>query len=588
MKIILATTPIRKEPTIVPPVGATSLLDTLSKAGYKARLYHIDALRPSFKEVVDFFYREQPDILGISATVSTAYRYTKELSHAVKQVSPKTKIILGGCLAASAEVLLRKCQVDACVIGEGEKVLLNLVKHWERFGDFSPLREEFHKIKGISFINSDKDFIFTGYEKQLLSEELLQPNYDLLAENCDISLYLYDPLDHELFGHDKRSRETHRKGQKGAYVMTAKGCTSRCTFCHRWIRGYRSYTLKSVMDTITYLKKKYNVGFFMIGAENFGVDKRFVEEFIKAIKPLDVLFRIGGVRMATVYSNPGMVHRLKDAGCVQLNFGMESGSDKILTIMEKRVTHKQNMEVAKLINREGMYTCHQLIIGMPGENDRTIKETIECVKVATEDIGDYPYNRLSITYFQSLPGTPGYEFMRMHGLVGKTLDDEEKYLLKVSDVNAASPRHYVNVSEEILSKVLLWPYRIRAEVTAHWYKKRGWKAKAAPKDAFPRTEEKIFGNRFIRFWRTIRTRKAYFFIVLLTGDLFWWAMIFPMRIRAYGLKKATLFTFGIRQEDDRNRFIIKDVKSLREMVVYPDLKELSISERNMIPLRMGQ
>ena len=91
MNFILVTIPLRSEPSKYPPVGSTSLLDTLNRAGYKPRFYDIDAFRPGFEEVVKFFQKECPDILGISAVVSTAYGYVKKLTHAVKQVSPKTK-----------------------------------------------------------------------------------------------------------------------------------------------------------------------------------------------------------------------------------------------------------------------------------------------------------------------------------------------------------------------------------------------------------------------------------------------------------------------------------------------------------------
>jgi len=585
MNFVLVTTPIRSSPDIFPPLSSTALLDAMIKAGYSPKFYDIDAFRPSFAQVVDFFRREQPDILGISAVVSTSYRYVKQLSYAVKKVSPKTNIILGGCLAASAEILLRKCPIDVCVIGEGEKVLINLLKYWEAFHDLDSSREEFQRIKGIAFINSKNDFIFTGYEEQLLPGELPQPNYELLAKYSNVNLHIHDPLVHPEFAYDSRSYQYHRRGQKCCFIMTGKGCVSRCTFCHRWSKGYRSYPVDNFISTMKYLKEKYNIGFFATGDESFGTDIRMLNKFIDGVQPLDILFRVGGIRISTVYRNPGIVRRLKEVGCVKMVFGIESGSEKILTIMEKGVTRKQNMEVAKLINREGMHTTHQLVMGMPGENDKTIKETIECMKVATEDMDDYPYNRISVTYFQSLPGTPGYEYMRMRGLLGKTLDDEEKYLLKVSDVNAASPKHYINVSEECMSKVLLWPYRIRYEATAHWYRRRGWKRLNT---LTSHDEENSYKNNFIRIWYSLRKTRVFFLIVSLFGDLFWWLMIFPMRTHIYGLRKTVLFTLGIRKEDDRSSFIIKEPHSLRKFVKYPDPKELSVSEVNMLPLRMGR
>ena len=143
MKICITTTPARSETPIFPPIGSTTLLDALTiKGEYDARFYDINTLRPNFKDVVKYFKKEKFDIVGISAVISTVYRYTKELTHAIKMVSPKTAIILGGCLAASAEVLLRKCPIDLCVIGEGEKTLVNLVKHWEKFRNFNSTRRQ--------------------------------------------------------------------------------------------------------------------------------------------------------------------------------------------------------------------------------------------------------------------------------------------------------------------------------------------------------------------------------------------------------------------------------------------------------------
>lgn len=584
MKFILITIPIRSRTSNYPPVGATALLDALINAGYNSRLYDIDGLRPDFEEVVDFFRLEQPDILGISTCVSTAYKYTKELTYAVKQVSPKTKIILGGHLAASAEVLLRKCPIDICVIGEGEKILMNIVRYWEKYHDLDPSREEFYRIKGITFIDLSGNFIFTGYEEQLLPSEFSQPNYELLAKYSNINLFITDPLLDSGFAQDSRSYELHRKGQRCCYVMTGRGCVSRCTFCHRWTKGYRSYPIDNIINTIKYLKEKYNVGFFITGDESFGSDIRTMEKFIDAVRPLGILFKVAGIRMSTVYHNPGVVRRLKEAGCSSMTFGMESGSNKMLSIMEKRVTREQNIEVARILNKEGIFTCHQLVIGMPGENNATIKETIECLKLATEDMEDYPYKYTSITYFQSLPGTPGYEFMRSRGLIGKTIDDEEAYLLKISNVDAASPKHYVNVSEEGLSKLLLWPYRIRSEITAHWYKKHGWqnpKVKTLDKNS-------KYRNRLIQMCYSLRTTKFFFLMIALLGELPWVLIRFPMRIHIYGFKKAILFTLCIRKEDDRSSYIIRQPKSLRKIVAYPNIEELTCSEKNMLPLRMGR
>lgn len=583
MKFIFVTVPIRPKPDFFPPVGVTSLFGTLAGLGYDPILYDVDGVRHSFDQVVDYFRREQPDIVGISAVVSTAYGYVKRLSRAIRSVSGSTRIILGGCLAASSEILLRKCPIDICVIGEGEVPLVNLVRHWEKYRDFDPHRKELAAIKGIAYIDSNNDFIFTGYQEQLPPDALPQPDYEILRKYSNIDVYLRDPLVFPGFRHDARTLQAKRLGQKCCVVLTAKGCVSRCTFCHRWVKGYRVYPVDNVIATIKNLQDKYNAGFFFIGDECFGADPDMLDRFIKGVRPSDILFSIGGMRMATVYRDPGVVRRLKDAGCVEMSFGMESGSDKILSVMEKGATAKQNLEVAKLLAKEGMPTIHQLVIGMPGESGQTIKETTASLKSILEDAPFFPV--MSINYFQSLPGTPAYEFMRTKGLIGQTLDDEEAYLLKISNVNAGDSKHYINVSEEPISKVLLWQHRIRVEVAIHWYKFRDWRAFKDPDTVRDNNASEPY---FARAWHSVNSTRAYFRAVSLLGESFWSLMLFMLRLRLYGIRKALLFSLGIRPEEDRSAFVIREAKSLRQMPVYPDAANLSLSETNMLVLRKAR
>ena len=87
-KILIATTPIRPIPAEFPPLGSLSVISALQKAGYKnTEFYHIDLLRPDYQDVIKHICSEKPDILGISAVVSTAYEYTKKLSLEIKKRS---------------------------------------------------------------------------------------------------------------------------------------------------------------------------------------------------------------------------------------------------------------------------------------------------------------------------------------------------------------------------------------------------------------------------------------------------------------------------------------------------------------------
>src|SRR4051812_1539110 len=104
-KIIIVTTPIRPIPTDFTPLGSLAIITRLRRAGFTdTHFYNIDLLRPSFDEVIAHLKKEQPDILGISAVVSTAYLYSKRLSLAIKEILPNCTIILGGNMGASAEI----------------------------------------------------------------------------------------------------------------------------------------------------------------------------------------------------------------------------------------------------------------------------------------------------------------------------------------------------------------------------------------------------------------------------------------------------------------------------------------------------
>ena len=122
----------------------------------------------------------------------------------------------------------------------------------------------------------------------------------------------------------------------------------------------------------------------------------------------------------------------------------------------------------------GIVTIVQLIIGMPGETDNTIQETSnflqQCMPYYPTALRVHPGIMQSINYAQALPGTPLYEYNRQHGFIGKKLDDEEQYLIRISDLDAASTKHVVNTTEQPLLKFLMWRQRLSGETYAYYFK----------------------------------------------------------------------------------------------------------------------
>ena len=456
-------------PTDYPPVGSLAILQALRGAGYDPVFYDIDALRPEFDQVIGRFRQEAPDVIAISAVVSTAYVYVRKLCLRLRDELPGVRIVLGGNLAASAELLHRFCQVDVCVIGEGERVIVNLMAALEKTS--GAWKQSLSGVKGLTYLREDGEMAFTGYEDPIPAAGLSDPDYSILERFSNIRNFIQDPFTREDFAQDPRSGQPHRAGKRMGTVTSTKGCVARCTFCHRWDRGFRQIPPEKVIRRIRTLMERYNVGFIMFGDENFGSDLKALDELIRLIKPLDILWQIGGVRARTL--DPERLKRMREAGCVALYYGFESGSPDILKVMEKNLEPAHNLKAARAAWEAGLYTCYQLVLGMPGETDRTVSETIEMVKQITEFLPKPPYHYLSINYIQALPGTPVYEYARLHGHIGRRPEDEDAYLRTISNIDAGDETKFLNFTGKPYLTVQSWRPRILYEATAHWFRVRG-------------------------------------------------------------------------------------------------------------------
>lgn len=468
MKIVICTVPLRpdKIKTNYPPIGAMAIIQSLRSAGYDPDFYDINVFRPSEDEIRDYFMKNKYDVVGISASVSASYRYVKRLSGIIKSLSPKTIVVIGGRLAASSEVILRFSPIDFCVIGEGENIAVNLLNYISRHGN-EKNDEEIEKIKGLCFVNGGNSVVFTGYDTQPSIEEIRDPDYGILERYSDINNYIIDPLFYEQFGYDERTFLDCRKGKRLGTVVTSRGCVNRCTFCHRWQRGIRIFPVDRVIKNIEFLVKNYNVGFISFGDENFGASRRWTEEFIAKVKPLNILYRIAGICSENV--DPGILRRLRDSGCVAVHFGFESGSNRMLKVIEKRADVEANAKAAIWTHEAGLQTVPALVIGMPGESFRTVEETSNFVKRVTEFLPRIPV--VSTNLLIVLPGTPAYEFARYKGLLGKTAEDEENYLLRITNRGGDSAEQ-LNLTDYPYFVVQSWVRCIYVAAVYNWHKNK--------------------------------------------------------------------------------------------------------------------
>ena len=155
------------------------MIGAFKKAGYEdVEFYDIDALRPTYPEVLDHITKYRPDVLGVSAVVSTAYEFTKRLTLDVKRLLPDTTILLGGNLGASAEILLRKTGVDFIAVGEGERVSVDFVSAYRT----AQRRSDYSNVRGLICLDGDR-LENTGYVGPVPKEELYDVEWSVLEEH---------------------------------------------------------------------------------------------------------------------------------------------------------------------------------------------------------------------------------------------------------------------------------------------------------------------------------------------------------------------------------------------------------------------
>jgi len=472
MDLILLNTPNRDSVDTFPPYAIMALKKYLADRGIdQVEVMDVDYHRPTIKQIVQEVREKQPAIVGISAVVSTSYAFTKELSLAIKEALPSVTVIVGGNLAASAEVLIRKAKVDFCVIGEGELVLYKFLTRYKECG---PSTEFFKDIPGLVFQDSSGEIVNTGYEEAISAEILYEIDYEDLRYG--VEAYFPKMFDKDgrvvltAFAGDHRTFEPRRRHQRYFQFIIGKGCVAKCTFCHRWDKGIRHIPVDLLMDRLDHLIKNFDVGFINAQIEAFACDKRWLQDFCRAIKSRDVLWEAGAVRAKSI--DRETIDLMHESGCVSIIYGFETGSPKMLEVMEKKTTLEENIKAQELNISKGYYnTIIQLVIGMPGETPETIQETSEFVSHCMTLSPDINPHNISTNFALALPGTPLYEFGRRKGLIAASLEGEEKYLLSVSNVEASSHVNAINFTDCPTLEIWSWKYRIQIDAAYAFVRK---------------------------------------------------------------------------------------------------------------------
>jgi radical SAM superfamily enzyme YgiQ (UPF0313 family) len=426
MKILMIS-PIIDQPEPDPPIGLCYLQAYLDKMGFtKSKiLYAYKSYEKIEKKIREF----EPDIVGISCF--TEFRRSSfKLAKMVKEINKNIKVVLGGPHATYMwkQIMENFSSVDFIVIGEGEITFFELVNALDK-------NLELKNIKGIAF-RKDGEIIKTEPRPFIMNlDELPFPSY----RDIDFDKYKM-----------AKPPEYFEKKKK-APVVSSRGCVNDCNFCSTtqfWSRRWRSRSPKNVVDEIEWLIKDYNISFFTFFDDIFTVNKERVIEICKEI--LNRELKINWYAETRVDSiSTEMLEWMKKAGCFMLQFGVESGSEKILENMNKRITREQIINAFKMAKEVGLQREVLLMVGYPGETDKTLNETKELIDTIIPDM-------VVVSITKVLPSTKLYELAKQQGFIN---DD---YWLSEKTAPEYTLEHSM---QDLLS--------MRLDIMRHFYKSKG-------------------------------------------------------------------------------------------------------------------
>ncbi len=479
-KILLFNIPTAEVATEYPPVALTRVMEGVDPAlNCDISFINLDLDRPPFEEIKEKIAAYAPHIIGISGILTPTYSYLKQLSNFIRMHFPHVVQVMGGEMAVIANIILSKTGINFCCIGESEPTFSNLIRRLQEENFKMDRMSAYKDIKGIVFM-LDGVSHFTGYEIENREASLRQFNYKLASRFTRIEHYIH-PMPGQYFrnrisGKNKMDYfldqlHPHNRNKNMATVFTSKGCVAKCTFCHRFLKGYQVNETDGVIEYIEELRRDFDVGMIMFSEENFGSDVKATNKIVEYLKSAKLNWAPTATRARTFTEETARSWR--EAGCVHVNSGLETASQKMLDVMEKKTSVENNLNYLNLCSKHKIFTVIGTVMGMSGETEETIRESIDNFASALPDDSMMPIEFYA-NYVQAIPGTPVYEYARRQGLIGDSLEAEEKYMESLYCINAEELEHYLNFTNYEKEEVAYWSPYFRLELLAAFIRKHGY------------------------------------------------------------------------------------------------------------------
>ena len=384
------------------------------------------------------------DIIGIQC-YTVDLNTVRDFSRAAKKIMPNAIVLVGGPQPTldPKGTLDYLSDVDYLFVGEAE---ISFPKFVEIVAKNRLNKTNMRNIPGIAYRMRKKIQVTERVFVENLDK--FEPSWELY----DIKNYPLAPLG------------AFCKQYPTAPLVITRGCPFNCKFCGGPLiagRKIRAHSVDYVIRQIEFLAKNYGVREIHMMDDNFTMDKQLVEGFCKNLikKKLGITWAcLNGVRVDTL--DPRLLRLMKRSGLYSVSIGIESGSDRILRLMNKNLTTEQVEEKVRMIRKEGLGIIGFFILGYPGETEDDINKTIDFAC-------KLPLKRAGFSAFKPFPGTQVYDMLVEQEKI-KKLDWENFSLDKIAwTPNGISAKRLKNLRRKALLKFYLRPHimiRVLSEI----------------------------------------------------------------------------------------------------------------------------
>jgi radical SAM superfamily enzyme YgiQ (UPF0313 family) len=353
-------------------------------------------------DIQAYLSREKPEVVGISSIVTNAGN-ALEIAETAKKVLPRSFVVLGGPYPSMMgdRLLTRHRQVDATLVGEAEFTFLELVNNYQN-------GQSLDSVDGLNFRKENTIISNPPPDSIIPLDQIPHP----AREELEMRLY----------------------GENAGTIFTSRGCPQQCTFCSRPVFGrkWRGHSPQYVLSEIEQLVNEFGVSTLSVLDDNFTVDLDRAEEILDGIIErkwnLAIYFWNG---MRADHMTKPLLTKLKKAGCIAINFGVESVDPDVMERIKKGVSLTQIEQAINLTRQQGIQANAFLMIGNQGDTKETADKIIEFVERVHVD-------GVHLSMATPLRGTKFWDWVETNG---RWLDYDHEELLDwpIDDTDEAYP-----------------------------------------------------------------------------------------------------------------------------------------------------